>query len=233
MKEVDLKLKIFNSTLFFCLFAALGLNSCTKQETAPRTSENQTRPALKGTLAPLPTLIIIGDSLTEGYGVPKEKAYPFLVEEKFAAGDVSIRIVNSGISGSTSASAPERVKWALQTKPQYLVLALGANDGLRGLSPSAMKENLSKAIDLAKAADVQVLLFGMLMPPNFGKKYTADFEKAFKDLAAEKKIPFLPFPLKDVGGVAALNQGDGIHPNEKGHRVMADTVYDFLKEHVQ
>ena len=227
MKEVDLILKIFNSTVFFCLLSALSLGACTKKETAVPA------PKLSGTLGTMPTLVIIGDSLTEGYGVPKEKAYPFLVEEKFASKDVSVRVVNSGISGSTSASAPERVKWALQTKPQYLVLALGANDGLRGLSPSSMKENLGKAIDMAQTAGVQVLLFGMLMPPNFGKKYTGDFEKVFKDLAAEKKIPLLPFPLKDVGGVAALNQGDGIHPNEKGHEIMANTVYEFLKEHVK
>lgn len=177
-------------------------------------------------------VVIIGDSLTEGYGVPKERAFPFLVEEKFASQDKPVEIINSGISGSTSASAPERVKWALQSKPDMIVLALGGNDGLRGLSPSVMKKNLNKAIDLAQQADVKVILFGMLMPPNFGKKYQEEYEKVFTSLAEEEDIPLLPFLLKDVGGIRDLNQADGVHPNEKGHKIMAETVFQFLKGYI-
>jgi len=176
------------------------------------------------------TLVIIGDSLTEGYGVPKEKAFPFLVEEKLASKDISLKIINSGVSGSTSASAPSRVQWALKSNPDYLALALGANDGLRGLSTEEMKKNLGEAIQAAKDQGAKVFLFGMYMPPNMGKKYTTEFAQVFLELSKEKEVPLLPFLLENVGGKKDLNQSDGIHPNEKGHEVLADTVFKFLQE---
>jgi len=176
------------------------------------------------------TLVIVGDSLTEGYGVPKEKAFPYLVEEKLASKDISLKIINSGVSGSTSASAPSRVQWALKSKPDYLALALGANDGLRGLSTKEMKKNLGEAIQAAKDQGTKVFLFGMYMPPNMGKKYTTEFAQVFLDLSKEKEVPLLPFLLENVGGQKELNQSDGIHPNEKGHEVLAETVFKFLQE---
>lgn len=214
---------MFSHLFLIALSGSIALSACTKKE--ERSDQAQTSQED----LPMKTVVIIGDSLTEGYGVPKEKAYPFLVEEKFASQDRAVKIINSGVSGSTSASASDRVKWALQSNPDVIVLALGANDGLRGHSPSSMKKNLSEAIDLAQNAGVKVILFGMLMPPNFGRKYQQEYESAFKSLAKEKEVPFLPFLLKDVGGKKKLNQSDGIHPNEEGHKIMARTVFDFLK----
>lgn len=181
-------------------------------------------------LAQAKTLIILGDSLTEGYGVAKAKAFPALLEERLKAAGKDWKVVNSGVSGSTSASAASRVDWALKSKPDALFLALGANDGLRGLKPDATKANLVNAIKKLQAAKVKVFLAGMEMPPNFGKEYTDRFRKIFQEAAAETKVPLLPFLLHNVGGKPKLNLEDGIHPNEAGYQIVAETVFVFLKE---
>lgn len=174
---------------------------------------------------------MLGDSLTEGYGVKKENAYPALVEKKLHAdGKTEWKVVNAGISGSTSASALSRVKWVSKSQPKILFLALGANDGLRGLPNSSTKKNLQAAIHYAKEQGIKVFLAGMMMPPNYGKEYTKSFEKIFPELAKAENIPLLPFLLQDVGGISKLNQTDGIHPNEAGHKIIATHVYDFLKD---
>ncbi len=201
--------------------------SCTKQ-TEPSNSNTSPVESVKTEK----TVVIIGDSLTEGYGVQKEKAYPFLLEEKFASKDRPIQFINSGISGSTSASAPDRVQWAIKSNPDVIILALGANDGLRGLPAESMKQNLEKAILAAKEKNIKVILFGLMVPPNFGARYSRKYEKVFQDLAKEQDIPLLPFLLKDVAGLKHLNQADGIHPNEEGHKIMAETTFEFLKDHI-
>ena len=186
-------------------------------------------------LAPLPaisapkTLVIVGDSLTEGYGVAQEQAYPSLLEKKLKDAGKDWKVVNSGVSGSTSASGPGRVEWALKGKPDALLLALGANDGLRGLSTVEMEKNLRKAVQIAKRAGVKVFLAGMMMPPNYGEKYAKEFKAVFASVAKAEKVELLTFLLDKVGGDSKLNLADGIHPNEEGHRVMADSVFAFLK----
>jgi acyl-CoA thioesterase-1 len=178
-------------------------------------------------------IVFIGDSLTEGYGVSPELTYPALIEKKLKEGNLKdVQVLNSSISGSTTASAASRLKWHLkdptQTKSTVLVLALGANDGLRGLNLNQTRKNLSQAIQDAKSAGILVILAGMKIPPNYGKKYTAEFERLFADLAKEHEITLIPFLLQDVGGAPHLNQADGIHPNEKGHARMAETVFPFI-----
>jgi len=186
--------------------------------------------ALLSPAAHAKTLVMLGDSLTEGYGVAKEKAYPALVEKKLrAAGLKDWKILNSGVSGSTSASAPSRLQWALKAKPDAVFIALGANDGLRGVKPAATKENLVKTIRAAREKNVRVFVAGMEMPPNFGKEYRADFRRIFSEAATQEKVELMPFLLKDVGGVPKLNQEDGIHPNEAGHEIVAENVFKFLK----
>lgn len=177
-------------------------------------------------------LVIIGDSLTEGYGVSRANAYPALLEKKIEASGKKYVVVNAGISGSTSASAPSRMAWQLKNKPDLILLALGANDGLRGSPVPAMEKNLSDAIALAKKEKVQVLLAGMMLPPNFGKAYGEDFAKAFKRVADKHSVPFMPFILDGVGGVTDLNLADGIHPNEKGHKIVADKVFNFIRKYL-
>tara|TARA_Y100001935_G_C17310740_1_gene515927 strand:+ start:2570 stop:3247 length:678 start_codon:yes stop_codon:yes gene_type:complete len=221
--------------IVFALFL-WGSMGCTKTE---NTSSSQNSGSENSTSleAPTPsqrkTLVFIGDSLTEGYGVPKDFSFPSLVQQKLESKGLSYEVVNSGVSGSTSASAPSRVKWALKSKPEYIVLALGANDGLRGLSTSQMKKNLSEAIELAQAKKVKVLLLGMYMPPSLGSKYTKDFAKVFSEITKKYKVPLLPFLLEDVGGVQKYNQADGIHPNEEGHQKIAQNVFRFLEENLK
>ena len=176
------------------------------------------------------TLIVtLGDSLTEGYGVSKEEAYTYLVEQELLRKGYSVRMINAGISGSTSASAPSRMQWYVRVKPDIVILALGGNDGLRGLSVQHMKKNLGKAIELASSRNILVLLAGMQIPLNYGEDYTKSFRNAFYELAENYKVPMIPFLLKDVGNVPRLNLPDGIHPNPEGHHIISRTVLEHLE----
>jgi acyl-CoA thioesterase I len=178
-------------------------------------------------------ILCLGDSLTEGYGVDKDKAYPTLVQQKFVAAGRDVQIINAGSSGSTSASGVDRLKWYLKGgPPQALFLELGANDGLRGQSLEGLKKNLRAVIDLAKSHNIQVLLAGMFLPTNYGKTYTEGFHKVFSDLAKEENLPLMPFLLDGVAIHADLMQPDHLHPNEKGHVIVADKVFQFLQNHV-
>ena len=175
--------------------------------------------------AEVPTLHIIGDSITEGYGVEKEKAFPALVEKSLNGRG---KIVNSGISGSTSASASNRVNWVLKAKPDAILIALGGNDGLRGLPPEALEKSLSSAIESAQGAGVKVFLAGMFAPPNMGKAYTNQFKSIYPRVAKKYKIPLFPFILEGVAGNPKLNLADRIHPNEQGHEIIAKNIEAFL-----
>ena len=178
-----------------------------------------------GSTAGAPRIVCLGDSLTEGYGLTPEQAWPELLEQSLhRRGWPGANVINAGVSGSTSASAVSRLEWQLRTKPDILVLALGANDGLRGVSPAETKKNLAAAIDRAQAIGVTVLLAGMKMPPNYGRDFTASYEELFSSLASEKKVPLIPFLLEGVAADPALNLSDGIHPNAKGHVVLAALV---------
>ncbi len=175
------------------------------------------------------TLVIIGDSLTEGLGVKTEEAFPHLIQLKVQADGKNWKILNQGISGSTSASAPSRARWVLKNTPEIAVLALGANDGLRGFTPTSTEKNLDQAIQLLKDAKVKVILAGMQMPPNYKGKNRDEFEKIYPKLAKKHQIKLIPFLLEKVAGVSDLNQRDGIHPNAKGHAIMADIVYRYIQ----
>lgn len=175
------------------------------------------------------SILFLGDSLTAGYGIKKELSYPYLVGQNLNKKlNKEIKILNGGVSGSTSASAVSRFKWYLRAKPNIMLLALGANDGLRGIKLEATKNNLDKVIKMAKDNGIHVILAGMLMPPNYGKDYTDGFKKIYHDLKSKYKLDMVPFLLKDVAGIRELNQADGIHPNEKGHQLMAKTVTPYL-----
>ena len=175
-------------------------------------------------------MVALGDSLTEGYGVSRDQAYPALLEEKIKSTGKHWIVVNAGVSGSTSASGAARLKWLMKAHIDILLLALGANDGLRGIKVSATEKNLAETIELAQKNKIQVVLAGMLLPPNYGADYRHDFEKVFVKLAEKYKIRRIPFLLEKVGGEVQLNQTDGIHPNEKGHQIVADNVYQVIKD---
>jgi len=174
-------------------------------------------------------VLFLGDSLTEGFGLNPSQSYPQLLQKKLQENGFSIKVINSGVSGSTSASAVSRLRWLLQTKPTHLVLALGANDGLRGQPVKALRENLKKAIVLAKSQELKVLLLGMRVPPNYGLKYSKDFFDSYQIVADLTDVTLLPFLLKNIAGKSSLNLADGIHPNAKGHSIMAENIYPFLK----
>ncbi len=176
-------------------------------------------------------ILIIGDSLTAGYGVAKTAAYPAQLENLIRTKhpEKNISVVNAGSSGSTSASAASRLQWHMKKKPSLLILALGANDGLRGTPLESTEKNLGKAIDLAKENKVTIYLAGMKLPMNYGKDYRRKFEELFAKLVKEKQIKKIPFLLKGVGADPKLNLSDGIHPNEKGHKVVAQTVYEAIR----
>jgi acyl-CoA thioesterase I len=177
-----------------------------------------------------PKIVVLGDSLTAGYGLLEMQAYPALLQQKLNEDGYGWEVVNAGISGDTSAAGLQRLDWALdQADVRILVLELGANDGLRGLPVSELKKNLAAIIEHAQAKGISVLLAGMEAPPNFGPEYTVSFRQVYRDLAKQYKVTLLPFLLDKVAGVAALNQSDGIHPNVEGARIVADTVWNVLK----
>ena len=182
-------------------------------------------------------ILILGDSLTEGYGVSAQQAFPSLLEKKLndefsSDKNRSYEIINAGISGSTSSGGVSRIEWLLKSKPDFLILALGGNDGLRGVPVEETKNNLEKIILAAKSKDIPTLLAGMKMTPNYGIAYTREFSKLFEDLANQEDVPLIPFLLEGVGGNPAMNLPDRIHPNSAGHQKIAETVYQNLINHL-
>jgi acyl-CoA thioesterase-1 len=176
-------------------------------------------------------VLCLGDSLTEGYGVAREAAWPELLQTDLKnLGLSDITIVNAGISGSTSASGLSRLKWFLKSpeQPEILILELGANDGLRGIDPKVTQKNLRDVIQLAKSRGIRVLLAGMQMPTNYGPEYTKKFAALYPEIAKDEGVDFIPFFLEGVAGDRSLNQADGIHPNEAGYKIIAKTVSKYL-----
>jgi acyl-CoA thioesterase-1 len=176
-----------------------------------------------------PRIVFLGDSLTAGLGLLEAQSYPALIQKKLDADGYDFEVENAGVSGDTSAGGLRRLDWALQGNARIMVLALGANDGLRGLSTAEMKNNLTQIIEQARQRNVMVILAGMEAPPNYGGEYAASFRQAFRDVAQHERVTFLPFLLDKVAGVPALNQGDGIHPNPRGAEIVAETVWRVLR----
>jgi acyl-CoA thioesterase-1 len=176
-----------------------------------------------------PKVVVLGDSLTAGLGLAETESYPGLLQKKADEDGLRFEIVNAGVSGDTSAGGLRRLDWALQEDVRVLIVALGGNDGLRGLSVAEMKKNLSQIVGTARAKNIVVILAGMEAPPNFGGEYATSFRGAFRDLAQKDRVLFIPFLLDKVAGQPALNQPDGIHPNAQGAAIVADTVWAVLK----
>jgi acyl-CoA thioesterase-1 len=180
-----------------------------------------------------PVIVALGDSLTAGLGVAADEAYPALLQARLERHGLRYRVVNAGVSGDTTAGALRRVDWVLRARPAVVVVALGANDGLRGLPVTAMRDNLAAIVTRLRAGGARVLLAGMRLPPNYGADYTREFAEAFPSVARRASVPLVPFLLEGVAGVPALNQADGIHPNAAGQRVVADNVWRALQPLLQ
>ena len=176
-----------------------------------------------------PLIVFLGDSVTFGLGLPPHEAYPSIIQELIDAEGYRYKVHNASVSGDTTAGGLRRLSWVLDGDIHVLVIALGANDGLRGLSIAQMQENLSGIIEEAKSKDILVLLTGMEAPPNLGSLYANDFRVVFRDLADEYDVILLPFLLEGVAGNVGLNQADGIHPNTKGAQMIAEMVWLTLK----
>ena len=178
-----------------------------------------------------PIILILGDSLTAGYGIEKNKAYPALIEKKIRDAGIRAKVINAGVSGNTTAGGLRRLNWYFRQRIDYLVIALGGNDGLRGIDPNESKKNLQNIIDNArlKYPDIEIILAGMQVPPNMGPDYSQRFREIFPELASEKKISLIPFLLEKVGGVKELNLPDGIHPNSEGQKIVSNTVWRILE----
>ena len=176
-----------------------------------------------------PRVVALGDSLTAGLGLFEMQAYPALLQQKIDDEGYNFTVVNSGVSGDTSAAGLQRLDWALEGEVKILILELGANDGLRGLPPAEMRKNLAAIIERSQERGISVLLLGMEAPPNFGNEYAVSFRQVYRDLARQYPVTFVPFMLDKVAGHADLNQRDGIHPNVEGTRIVADTIWNKLK----
>ncbi|GAA0894191.1 arylesterase [Fulvivirga kasyanovii] len=178
------------------------------------------------------TIIFFGDSITAGYGLSKEQAFPALVGNKLQAAKYNYKVINAGLSGETSAGGLNRIDWILKQPVDVFVLELGANDGLRGLPLDQTRKNLQGIIDKVKAKnpDAEIIIAGMMVPPNLGKTYTDEFKSIFPDLARKNKATLIPFLLEGVAGHSNLNLADGIHPNVEGHEIVAQNVYEVLMD---
>ena len=176
-------------------------------------------------------LLFFGNSLTAGYGVEPEQAFPALIGDKLDSLQLGYEVVNAGLSGETTAGGRSRVGWILRQPVDVFVLELGGNDGLRGLPLSATRQNLQGIIDTVRrrSPGAQIVLAGMQIPPNLGQAYAADFKKLYQEVAAHNKLTLIPFLLENVVGIARLNQRDGIHPTPEGHKLVARTVWRTLQ----
>jgi acyl-CoA thioesterase-1 len=210
------------------LAAACGRDAANTgtQEAAPAASSF---PATAAAPDARPRLVFLGDSLTAGLGLSPEQAYPTLIQQKIDADSLDYQVVNAGVSGDTSAGGLSRLDWALEGDVRVMVVALGGNDGLRGLPAAELKKNLGTIIERAQAKHVGVVLAGMEAPPNFGQDYIVQFHKVYPELARQYGVPLVPFLLQGVAGIDGLNQRDGIHPTAEGARTVADNVWTVLR----
>lgn len=225
-------------TRLLATMAVVGTVACGTRGEAPEDRTAATvAPATEGTLpvrgGTEPRIVILGDSLTAGLGLPMAQTFPSRLQRHLDDEGLPYTIVNAGISGDTSAGGLSRLDWALDGDVRVLVVALGGNDGLRGLPATELTRNLSTIIEQAQARGVTVVLAGMEAPPNYGFQYIADFHKVYPALAKKYRVALIPFLLDGVAGISDLNQNDGIHPTGEGAQIVADTVWRVLKPAIE
>ena len=216
--------------LFGCLFfllLACGGDQAKKEEGKTEQQKEVIKPSAKR------YIIFFGNSLTAGYGIDISEAFPALIQKRMDSLGFDYTVVNSGVSGETTATGVNRVDWVIsQTPPDIFVLELGGNDGLRGIAVTETRKNLESIIDKVREKNpaVEIILAGMMVPPNMGPKYSKEFLEIYPAVAKAKKVRLIPFLLYKVGGEKELNLEDGIHPTEEGHKIVAETVWGTLKD---
>lgn len=232
--EETLPKKNRNFLKFCYLMFVLVVVSCKSETTSKKAIDNKTEVQKETNIIAEDKKVILffGDSLTAGYGLEDENdAFPGVIQAKIDSIGLNYLVVNSGVSGETTSGGRSRIDWILKQDIAVFVLELGANDGLRGIPLTETKENLQAIIDAVrkKNADIPIVLTGMQLPPNMGKEYTTQFSQLYVKLAQENNLVLVPFLLKDVGGIAELNQEDGIHPTVEGHQILAENVWPYVK----
>ena len=237
-KQMILNLYASRKQIFlkFCYFIiSLLLLSC-RGDTNKKEKNEELEVGTKSTTAEKTgskTILFFGDSLTAGYGLDDiNDAFPAIIQSMVDSLDLNYTVINSGLSGETSAGGRSRIKWVLNQKIDVFVLELGANDGLRGVPLQETRENLQAIIDAVvdKEPDATIILAGMQLPPNMGTEYTSEFSSIFYELAQKNDLELIPFILKNVGGIPELNQEDGIHPTIEGQKIVANNVWNILEK---
>ncbi len=227
-------LYIMRFLLIFCyILLSVLCFSCGEKTTNNNENaiENSNKEALSDTKTGSKTILFFGTSLTAGYGLSEEEAYPALIQKKIDSLGLSYQTINAGLSGETTASGRNRINWLLNQKIDVFVLELGANDGLRGVPLEETRKNLQIILDTVKQKnpDSKILIAGMQMPPNLGEQYTTQFKNIFPELAEKNNAILIPFLLDNVGGISSLNQSDGIHPTAEGQKILAENVWSVLR----
>ncbi len=196
-----------------------------------RSPEGAASPPIAAAVDSRPVVLFLGDSLTAGYGLDPDDAFPALIQARIDEAGLQYRVVNAGVSGETSAGALRRLDWLLQQPVAVLVLETGANDGLRGQDPATTRQNIQAVLDRVRAQSPppKLVLVGMEALPNYGESYRRQFRALYPELAKKNGAALVPFLLEGVAGVSALNLADGVHPNAEGQKVVAGTVWKMLR----
>ena len=219
---------------FFLILIILSCGDTPKKNPDVSKSSGDTEKVVK-TETTEKVILFFGDSLTAGYGIELEEAFPALIQNRLDSLNLDYAVINSGLSGETTSGGRNRLGWVLNQKVDVFVLELGANDGLRGIPLTETRKNLQTIIDMVKEknADTQIILAGMQIPPNMGPEYTTEFRKIFPELAEENQILLIPFLLEGVAGIPEMNLEDGIHPTPEGHQIVRENVWSVLKTVVE
>lgn len=220
---------------FFSLFLLLSCGGKSTQKPDDPSNESVDSPTEEISKEDSKTIVFFGDSLTAGLGLDPQEAFPAVIQDTLNSLGMNYTVINSGLSGETTASGRNRLDWVLNQKADIFILELGANDGLRGIPLAETRTNLQAIIDAVrqKNPNTKIILTGMQIPPNMGQDYTSEFRKIFPDLAEKNTLPLIPFLLEGVAGNPELNQEDGIHPTIEGQKIVADNVWAVLEDVVR
>ena len=210
------------------MFSLLFFLSCAEE--APISQKNPALNTSAEVLQEHPKVIVLGDSLSAGMGLPKEEAFPNLLDQMLKKNKLPTQIINAGVSGDTTSGGLRRLDWILKQRPDAIILELGANDGMRGQPLAIIESNLKKMIAICKKKNIDVILLGVHIPTNYGTKYTTDFANIYPRVAQETQVLFVPSLLKGVAGHEKLNQADGIHPTAEGQKILAQNVLPTLQK---
>lgn len=218
--------------LFPLVVFSLIFFSCSTAETENKTEVEKTE--VQSDKKEKPIILFFGNSLTAGYGIEQDLAFPGLVQDRLDSLGKDYKVINGGLSGETTAGGVGRIDWFLEDEPAIFILELGGNDGLRGIELTETKKNLEIIIDKvqSKYPDTKIILAGMQIPPNMGQEYTEEFQAIYPEVAKAKDVELIPFLLLNVGGIKELNLPDGIHPTAEGHKIVLENVWEHLKDDV-